>query len=279
MFGSIYIKANILLAVLLTRLVMSLIQMRKHQYTEAQQAKILRQTLAVSFKLCLMFNPFIHQKVKSDISRKKRKGPAIIVANHHSHLDPYILCSALLPYFEISNVKVVFTKYVENWPVVGAIAKKLQFIPIEFKSMDLFKTNTTEETATAAKQAIEDALSAGETIFAFPEAGRFPEARLGQLKSFLFKLASQKQIPVYAVSLAGTGLINPIKDHFDANQKDGQMHPGSVYIKVNKPIIEQDADKLKKLVFEQLSSYQTGGKALLFSQDQETKSNEHLKLS
>lgn len=127
------------------------------------------------------------------------KGPAIIAANHNSHLDAL----ALLSLYSLKDLKrvraVAAADYFFTNPLLGFIATRLiGILPISRNGRDkpLAKINA--------------ALDAGEILIFFPEGTRGDPEVLGNFKSGLARLAeARKDLSVVPVYMTGFGKVLP----------------------------------------------------------------------
>lgn len=139
------------------------------------------------------------------IDRKKlpKVGPAIIVANHTSHLDTLVLMS-LYPLSIIQRIRPVAAAdyFMKNRWMRFFATKCIDIIPMERKTIKapdvLFKE-------------CYKALEAGEILILFPEGTRsMTEARDFKLKRGIHILASRNpEVPVIPVILRGLGKALP----------------------------------------------------------------------
>lgn len=112
-------------------------------------------------------------------------GPAILVANHVSWLDP-VAIGALVPCVPIAKAEV------ESWPVVGKLCRELGVIFV--------KRGEPGSGARALLQA-RRALARGLPVLAFPEGTTTDGAQVLRLQRGLFGLARRLGVPVVPVSL------------------------------------------------------------------------------
>jgi 1-acyl-sn-glycerol-3-phosphate acyltransferase len=139
----------------------------------------------------------------------------IFIANHASYLDSLVL-------FSILPDNVVFTgkKELMNWPLVGGIFRKLQYLSIDRLDFSKSLTDT---------QHIINVLQEGRSILIFPE-GTFTYATgLRPFKLGAFKVAVDTGFPICPIALKGTrAIFRGDKIAFKA---------GTVNIVVNEPLI------------------------------------------
>lgn len=132
-------------------------------------------------------------------------GPAILVANHNSHLDTMVLMS-LLPLRQLRNVRPVGSaSYFLSTPVLAWFATRiLQVITVQ-PGTGLPRQEVLAETL--------DALDEGNIVIIFPEGTRGEPERMGRFRSGVATLARlRSQISVYPVYLHGLGKVLPRGD-------------------------------------------------------------------
>ena len=131
-----------------------------------------------------------------------RKGPAIVVANHNSHLDTLVLLS-LFPFKHLSSVRPVaagdyFLKTrVRRWFALNIV----RVIAID---------RSPKPSGGHPLAACEEALDAGEILAIFPEGSRgTPEVRGPFKRGIAHLVASRPDVPIIPVFLSGTGKALP----------------------------------------------------------------------
>lgn len=130
------------------------------------------------------------------------QGPAIIVANHNSHLDTLVLMSlfplAQLPYLH----PVAAADYFLRNRFLAWFALNLIGI------LPLSRTRSRETTETL--QGIYEALDQGHILILFPEGTRGEPERLSKFKNGLARLAQTRpDVPVIPIFLHGLGKSLP----------------------------------------------------------------------
>jgi len=124
------------------------------------------------------------------IERLPRTGPAVLVANHTSWLDPIVLPLAL-------PRKPGFLAMEELWkmPVVGFVMRAYGHlaIPLHRGAVD----------ATALRRAL-GVLKEGALLIVFPEGGISPDGRLRPFHRGAALLAARAGAPLVPVAISGT---------------------------------------------------------------------------
>lgn len=134
---------------------------------------------------------FVVKRNFRTIDRNVFKQPAIIVANHQSSLD--IVIVAMLS----GKIRIVTKKWVFNLPVIGFIAKTLQFYPSEEINEPKFVER--------AKKDIEN----GYFILFFAEGTRSLDQSIHRFKKGAFLLAEQIKADILPLLIHGTGVSMP----------------------------------------------------------------------
>ena len=166
----------------------------------------------------------------------------ILVANHQSVFDIFVLGSALRRQFSF-----VGKKEVSGIPVVGAAWEKVGHIAIDRSD----RQSAISSLAQADKQ-----LRNGRTIIFFPEGTRSPTGRLGRFKKGAFVLAIKQQVPVLPVAILGTRQI--------MEKGSWKIRPGRVTVVVGEPVSTEglttrDRDRLSRECRTAVESLMNGG--------------------
>jgi 1-acyl-sn-glycerol-3-phosphate acyltransferase len=116
-----------------------------------------------------------------------RSGPALLVSNHLSHLDVFILG---IPLHRPLNYVARSTLF---FPPLGAFIRSVGGFPIQREGMG----------AQGLKETLRR-LRAGGIVMLFPEGTRSRDGELGELKAGIAVLAARARVPVVPTALAGT---------------------------------------------------------------------------
>jgi len=149
--------------------------------------------------------------------RLPRQGPAILIANHNSHLDLLVLLT-LLPLSRIPQVRPVAAadyffrnrvlRFIAVW-FLGLIPVVRGKTPRRDRS-DPVTTNETLGESVDPLAGCRQALAKGEIIILFPEGTRGEPEVLSRLKPGLWHLLkNQPEIPVIPIYLTGLGKSMP----------------------------------------------------------------------
>ena len=153
----------------------------------------------------LIVKPLVFVIMGLHIKHRERlpeNGPAIIVANHNSHLDTLVLMS-LYHSKNIINVRPVaasdyFFRYAwSRWLACNLI----DIIPLERGG---------QKSATERLQPIQDALKDNQIVILFPEGSRGEAEQVSRFKKGIALLAEQRpETPITPIFLQGLGKCLP----------------------------------------------------------------------
>ena len=157
----------------------------------------------------LVVKPFLLLAVGINVRRRDRlpqRGPALIVANHNSHLDALVLM-AMLP--------------LRLLPRVRPVASAEYFLRGRWRSWFATRVIGIIPVATCGGGSraevlgpVRDALAVGDMVIFFPEGTRGEPECLGKLKTGIVWLVEQlPETPVHPVRLSGLGKVLP-KGHW-----------------------------------------------------------------
>ena len=132
-------------------------------------------------------------------ARLPTKGPAIVAANHNSHVDILILLAAFKRRALPQVVPVGAADYFLATPL-------LRFVSVTLLGVLPLDRDARRGDPLAASRA---ALAAGKILIVFPEGTRGRPEELGTLKSGVTKLARDARAPIVPVWLQGAGRILP----------------------------------------------------------------------
>src|SRR5262249_18943921 len=130
-------------------------------------------------------------RVRAVGAQPLRDGPVLVVANHVSWLDGYLLNAVL------GGTRHVPQAEVARWPVAGAIARGFG---------TFFHARGSFRDAARAKDAVAAALRAGERVVVFPEGTTSEGDEVGPFHAAFFQAAVDAGVPVQAVAVRYPGL-------------------------------------------------------------------------
>lgn len=154
--------------------------------------------------LALLAKPFVRLVTGVDVIGRERlplDGPAILAANHCSHMDAFMLLS-LFPTRLLHKVRpVAAADYFLANPAISWVSRRLIGItPIARK------VGRGEDVLAPAREALER----GEIILVFPEGTRSRTGELGPLKAGVARLAEAfPGVPVVPVWIQGADRVLP----------------------------------------------------------------------
>ena len=155
--------------------------------------------------LVLVARPLALFLTGADVTGRERlplKGPAIVAANHSSHVDTLLLL-AIFPSRAVARVRpVAAADYFLKDPVIGWFSRHvIGIVPVA-----RLKAGTGEDVLAPARAA----LAAGDIVVVFPEGTRGDGDELGQLKSGVARLAEAfPEASVTPVWIQGAGRVLP----------------------------------------------------------------------
>lgn len=154
---------------------------------------------------CLIVRPVIKVILGLNIQHRDRlpiEGPAIIVANHNSHLDTMVLM-ALFPLSLLNKIHPVAASdyFLKNKFLAWFSQRIIGIIPI----------NRTKAKSKAELFApIEKSLNDDNIVIYFPEGSRGDPEKMSDLKKGIGHLASQNpSVPIYPIFMHGLGKALP----------------------------------------------------------------------
>lgn len=156
--------------------------------------------------LVLIAKPLARILTGADVEGREHlptKGPAIVVANHNSHVDTFLLLT-IFPARTIRHVRpAAAADYFLANPVIGWFSRNIiGIVPVERK-----KVGRDVDVLAPARAA----LARGDIVVIFPEGTRGDASdRMAPLKSGVARLAeSFPEAPVVPIWIAGAGRVLP----------------------------------------------------------------------
>lgn len=120
-------------------------------------------------------------------------GPALIVPNHQSYLDP-LFAGAALP----RSVRYMAMKKLFKWRAVASFLRFYGAFPVTARSAD----------KNAIKACIRF-LRGGEMVIIFPEGGRTRDGNLTEFFQGFARIALLEQVPIVPVTISGAHRVWP----------------------------------------------------------------------
>ena len=152
--------------------------------------------------MILLLRPLLWLVLGLSIGGRQRlpaTGPAIVAANHNSHLDIWLLLAAFRARTLPQVVPVAAADYFLS-------TRFLRFAAITLLGVLPLDRNARRGDPLATSRA---ALEAGKILIVFPEGTRGKPEELGTLKAGITKLARDTGAPIVPVYLQGAGRILP----------------------------------------------------------------------
>jgi len=167
-----------------------------------------------------------------------KEGPAIVVSNHVSFMDPIILSGSV-----VRPMRFVMYYKIFKMPFLSFIFRNAKAIPIASKTED-------EELMNEAFDKVDAELAAGNIVCIFPEGGLTTDGEIQRFRPGLEKIIARRPVPVIPVALGR------LWGSWFSRRKGGGLRkiPGRLFARV--PVIigeavqpaEVSADRLELLV-------------------------------
>jgi 1-acyl-sn-glycerol-3-phosphate acyltransferase len=119
------------------------------------------------------------------------EGPALLVCNHVSFMDPLLLMANLR-----RPTRFVMYYRIFNIPVLNFIFRTAKAIPIAGQKED-------PAVLAAAYEAIDEALAAGELVCIFPEGGLTRDGEIAPFRPGMLRILERRPVPVVPMALRG----------------------------------------------------------------------------
>ena len=178
-----------------------------------KKKKFLHRVLCSSLKISSIILVPLKQKTINESGEDFSK-PAIILANHQSHID--------LPLLMMQSPKFIIltTKWVWNNPAYGFYIRYLNFYPV---------TQGYEPLIDKLKKKVEEGFS----ILVFPEGTRSPDHKIHRFHKGAFLLAEKLNLDIVPIIIHGAGDC--------MNKGENHLKRGSVTIKIYPRIKSEDS--------------------------------------
>jgi 1-acyl-sn-glycerol-3-phosphate acyltransferase len=119
------------------------------------------------------------------------RGPALVVANHVSYADCFVLGAACdFP------LRFVYFHGLDDVPIVGRVCRLCGGIPIASAKED-------PELLATALEEVDDALAHGEVVAIFPEGSLTRDGEIADFRSGIERVLARRPVPVVPAALRG----------------------------------------------------------------------------
>ncbi len=166
------------------------------------------------------------------------KGPAVVVCNHVSFMDPIILGGSV-----VRPMRFVMYHKIFQMPFLSFIFRTAKAIPIASKAED-------EDLMNAAFEKVDAELAAGNIVCVFPEGGLTTDGEVQRFRPGIEKIIAQRPVPVIPVALGRMwGSWFSRRKHGGIRKIPGRLF-ARVPIIVGEPVAPEDvtAERLELLV-------------------------------
>lgn len=145
-------------------------------------------------RTCVRLSPIWRFRVEGRAPEDVRTRPYVVVSNHASDADPFLL--SFLPW----DMRWIAKEELYRLPLIGQL---MQW------SGDIAIARSSREGARAAMEEAKRSLDAGISIMIFPEGTRSKDGKLLPFKDGAFRLAIEAGVPILPVAIAGTEACRP----------------------------------------------------------------------
>lgn len=164
-------------------------------------------------------------KIKISGSEKLPKPPYVVISNHASYIDTFLMYGIVPDYFVFMGMAEI-----RRWPMFGRFFKSGQNVAVNRSSV--------RESVKAFKKAGKK-LEQGNIVALFPEGGIKPQVPdLAPFKNGAFKLAIIQEVPIVPIMLFDTHKILESNNLFHSSGG-----PGTAVVKILKPISTHDVNE------------------------------------
>ncbi|MDX1490314.1 MAG: MFS transporter [Pseudohongiellaceae bacterium] len=181
---------------------------------------------------------FIYRVRSENVDRIPLYEPSVIVANHVSFVDALIIAAS-----SKRNIRFVMYHKIFNAPLVGALFKMANAIPIAPASEDVALMNEAFDKISAA-------LDNGDVVCIFPEGKLTSDGEVGQFKRGVERILERNPVMVVPMALRGLWRTWFSRRRGAAMRGLPTYFRGTVELLVGEPIpaAEASAEKLEEIV-------------------------------
>jgi 1-acyl-sn-glycerol-3-phosphate acyltransferase len=172
--------------------------------------------------VCGLFDSLVHTYARVEVTGREHlaevDGPAIIVANHCSHVDTPVLLRALPRAWRRRTAVTAAADYFYSSRVLGAT------VSLAFGTVPLQRRNSGAAggagSAHRSTDSLKPLIDAGWNLVVFPEGTRSRDGRVGSLRTGAAGLAAEHGLPIVPVHIDGTHDAMPVGRSW-MNRPDG----------------------------------------------------------
>jgi len=141
--------------------------------------------------LCWIIVHFLYRVTYRNMDVIPDKGPAVLVCNHESYVDPFVMLAG-----SRRPIRFVMNQGIYKLPILNFFAKYGKAIPIT-------SAHKNPKVAKKAFKEIAKALKAGELVCIFPEGGITRNGNLQPFRSGILKVIEHNRVPVIPLAVKG----------------------------------------------------------------------------
>jgi 1-acyl-sn-glycerol-3-phosphate acyltransferase len=170
-------------------------------------------------------------RVRADgVQQIPEEGPALLVCNHVSFMDPLLLMANLR-----RPVRFVMYYKIFNIPLLSFVFRTAKAIPIAGYKED-------PAVLQQAYDAIDEALAAGEVVCIFPEGGLTGDGEIAPFRPGVEKILARRPVPVLPMALRGLwGSVWSRRDSMLRRARLPRRFRARVELVVDKPVAPDQA--------------------------------------
>lgn len=198
--------------------------------------RVLSFTFQVYMEMAMMCLPFWRVKFLNSPPRSYRPRRTIIMCNHASGSDPWVVTSVIFPWLAVFVIKESLSRV----PIAGWCLWLAEYVSVRF-TKERGGWGTAPGAVKECMQKAAEVLDTGCSLVVFPEGTRSVSGRLQPFKDGFFRLAvEQSDVEVLPIGIHGTHNLWPVTSKL--------VDSGTVYVKYADPIRAQGmtAEALKE---------------------------------
>jgi 1-acyl-sn-glycerol-3-phosphate acyltransferase len=187
-------------------------------------------------RLCSFITPmFVSVRGRENIDRKQSY---VVVANHQSHFDIFVIYGWLF-----MDVKWVMKKELRKVPFIGWACEKLEFIYV-----DRSDNQKAIESLNSARERIIN----GTSVIFFPEGTRSKDGSFGRFKKGAFRMAVDLGLPILPITIKGTRKVLPSGSfNLQPGRAEMVIHEAISTKEYNDGNVEDLVERIRNLITEE----------------------------